>query len=102
RLSAYRDRLVAHFEANPDWGQPEYRKNEMLSFLKAGRDDASTSRETFLWGIPFPIAENGETAEREDGSWDPEAGVIYVWFDAPNNYHTGAGCLRERGRVTHV
>jgi methionyl-tRNA synthetase len=91
RLSAYRDRLVAHFEANPDWVQPEYRKNEMLAFLRGGLEDISISRETFHWGIPFPIAENGESAEREDGSWDPEAGVIYVWFDALINYITGAG-----------
>jgi methionyl-tRNA synthetase len=91
RLSAYRDRLVAHFEANPDWVQPEYRKNEMLAFLRGGLEDISISRETLHWGIPFPIAENGETAEREDGSWDPEAGVIYVWFDALINYITGAG-----------
>jgi methionyl-tRNA synthetase len=91
RLSAYRDRLFAHFEAHPDWVEPEYRKNEMLAFLRQGLEDISISRETFHWGIPFPIAENGETAEREDGSWDPEAGVIYVWFDALINYITGAG-----------
>jgi methionyl-tRNA synthetase len=91
RLSAYRDRLLAHFEAHPDWVEPEYRKNEMLAFLRQGLEDISISRETFHWGIPFPIAENGETAQREDGSWDPEAGVIYVWFDALINYITGAG-----------
>ena len=91
RLSAYRDRLLEHFEANPEWVQPEFRKNEMLAFLRGGLEDISISRETFHWGIPFPIAENGETAEREDGSWDPEAGVIYVWFDALINYITGAG-----------
>jgi methionyl-tRNA synthetase len=91
RLSAYRDRLLEHFGAHPDWVQPEYRKNEMLAFLRAGLDDISISRETLHWGIPFPIAENGETAQREDGSWDPEAGVIYVWFDALINYITGAG-----------
>ena len=91
RLSAYRDRLLAHFEANPDWVQPEYRRNEMLGFIRQGLEDISISRETFHWGIPFPIAENGETAQREDGSWDPEAGVIYVWFDALINYITGAG-----------
>jgi methionyl-tRNA synthetase len=91
RLSAYRDRLVAYFEAHPDFVEPEYRKNEMLAFLRQGLDDISISRETFHWGIPFPIAENGETAQREDGSWDPEAGVIYVWFDALINYITGAG-----------
>jgi methionyl-tRNA synthetase len=91
RLSAYRDRLLAHFEAHPDFVEPEYRKNEMLAFLRQGLDDISISRETFHWGVPFPIAENGETAQREDGSWDPEAGVIYVWFDALINYITGAG-----------
>jgi methionyl-tRNA synthetase len=91
RLSAYRDRLLAHFEAHPDWVEPEFRRNEMLAFLRGGLEDISISRETFRWGIPFPIAENGETAQREDGSWDPEAGVIYVWFDALINYITGAG-----------
>jgi methionyl-tRNA synthetase len=91
RLSAYGDRLLAQFEAHPDWVQPEYRKNEMLAFIRAGLEDISISRETFHWGIPFPIAENGETSQREDGSWDPEAGVIYVWFDALINYITGAG-----------
>jgi methionyl-tRNA synthetase len=97
RLSAYRDRLLAHFEAHPDFVEPEYRKNEMLAFLKGGLEDISISRETFHWGIPFPIAENGETAEREDGSWDPEAGVIYVWFDALINYITGAGFPDDPG-----
>ena len=91
RLSAYRDRLLAYFEEHPDWVEPEYRKNEMLAFLRQGLEDISISRETFRWGIPFPIAENGESAQREDGSWDPEAGVIYVWFDALINYITGAG-----------
>jgi methionyl-tRNA synthetase len=91
RLSAYAERLLAHYDANPDWVQPEHRKNEMLAFIRQGLDDISISRETFQWGIPFPIAENGETAQREDGSWDPEAGVIYVWFDALINYITGAG-----------
>jgi len=91
RLSAYADRLLAWYENHPDWVEPEYRKNEMLSFIRGGLDDISISRETLRWGIPFPIAENGETAQREDGSWDPEAGVIYVWFDALINYITGAG-----------
>jgi methionyl-tRNA synthetase len=91
RLSAYGARLLAHFEANPDWVQPEYRKNEMLAFLRAGLEDISISRETFHWGIPFPIAEDGSSSQLEDGSWDPAAGVIYVWFDALINYITGAG-----------
>ena len=91
RLSAYRDRLAAHFEAHPDWVQPEYRKNEMLSFLRGGLEDISISRETLDWGIPFPIREDGSEAIGADGSPDPNAGVIYVWFDALINYITGAG-----------
>jgi methionyl-tRNA synthetase len=63
----------------------------MLGFIRQGLQDFSISRAGATWGIPFPIAENGETAQREDGSWDPEAGTIYVWYDALINYITGAG-----------
>ena len=65
----------------------------MLGFIRGGLEDFSISRERTPgdWGIPFPIAENGETALREDGTWDPEAGKIYVWYDALINYVTGAG-----------
>ncbi len=91
RLSAYRDRLLAHYATHPDWVQPEYRRNEMLAFLRQGLDDISISRETFSWGIPFPIREDGSDAVLADGSPDPAAGVIYVWFDALINYITGAG-----------
>ena len=93
RLSAYQERLERHFAENPDFVQPDYRRNEMLGFIRGGLQDFSISRERTPggWGIPFPIAENGETARREDGSWDPEAGVIYVWYDALINYITGAG-----------
>jgi methionyl-tRNA synthetase len=93
RLSAYQERLERHFAGHPDFVQPDYRRNEMLGFIRGGLQDFSISRERTPggWGIPFPIAENGETAQREDGSWDPEAGVIYVWYDALINYITGAG-----------
>jgi methionyl-tRNA synthetase len=93
RLSAYQERLEQFFADHPDFVQPEYRRNEMLGFIRGGLEDFSISRERTPggWGIPFPIAENAETALREDGSWDPEAGVIYVWFDALINYITGAG-----------
>jgi len=93
RLSAYQERLERHFAEHPEFVQPDYRRNEMLGFIRNGLEDFSISRERTPgdWGIPFPIAENGETAQREDGSWDPEAGKIYVWFDALINYITGAG-----------
>ena len=93
RLSAYQERLERHFAEHPDFVEPDYRRNEMLGFIRQGLEDFSISRERTPgdWGIPFPIAENGETALREDGSWDPEAGKIYVWYDALINYITGAG-----------
>ena len=91
RLSAYQERLLDYYEQHPDFVQPDYRRNEMLGFIRGGLEDFSISRAGATWGIPFPIAENGETAQREDGSWDPEAGTIYVWYDALINYITGAG-----------
>jgi methionyl-tRNA synthetase len=91
RLSAYQERLERHFIDNPEFVEPAYRRNEMLGFIRQGLEDFSISRAGSGWGIPFPIAEDGGSAQREDGSWDPEAGTIYVWFDALINYITGAG-----------
>jgi methionyl-tRNA synthetase len=91
RLSAYQQRLLDYYEANPDFVQPDYRRNEMLGFIRQGLEDFSISRAGATWGIPFPIGEDGQTAQRADGSWDPEAGTIYVWYDALINYITGAG-----------
>ena len=93
RLSAYQERIERHFADHPEFVQPDYRRNEMLGFIRGGLEDFSISRERTPadWGIPFPIAENGETSQREDGSWDPEAGKIYVWYDALINYITGVG-----------
>ena len=91
RLSAYQERLERYYAEHPDWVQPEYRKNEMLGFIRQGLEDISISRETFSWGIPFPIRADGSEAVLPDGTPDPAAGVIYVWFDALINYITGAG-----------
>jgi methionyl-tRNA synthetase len=91
RLSAYQERLERYYADHPDFVQPDFRRNEMLGFIRGGLEDFSISRAGAEWGIPFPIAENGETAQREDGTWDPEAGTIYVWYDALINYITGAG-----------
>ena len=75
----------------------------MLGFIRDGLEDFSISRERTPggWGIPFPIAENGETAQREDGTWDPEAGTIYVWYDALINYVTGAGFPADPAAFAH-
>ncbi len=76
RLSAYRDRLLEHYETHPDACRPESRRNEVLSVIRGGLQDFSISRTSFDWGIPLP--------------WDP-AHVNYVWFDALTNYITAAG-----------
>ncbi|MBA3235332.1 MAG: methionine--tRNA ligase [Chloroflexi bacterium] len=93
RLSAYQDRLERHFADHPEFVQPDYRRNEMLGFIRSGLEDFSISRERTPgdWGIPFPVREDGTSALLDDGSWDPDAGKIYVWFDALINYITGAG-----------
>src|SRR6476659_7683321 len=103
RLSAYQERMERHYAEHPTFVQPDYRRTEMLGFIRPGLADFSISRERTPgdWGIPFPIAENGETSQREDGSWDPEAGKIYVWYDALINYITGAGFPDDPDAFAH-
>ncbi|MEZ5925054.1 MAG: methionine--tRNA ligase [Hyphomicrobiaceae bacterium] len=76
RLSAFQDRLLAHYEANPDFILPPERRNEVVSFVRGGLQDLSVSRTTFEWGVPVP---------------DAPGHVMYVWVDALTNYITGAG-----------
>ncbi len=91
RLSAYQERLERHYAEHPDFVQPEYRRNEMLGFIRGGLEDFSISRAGATWGIPFPIRADGSSSQLPDGTWDPDAGTIYVWYDALINYITGAG-----------
>ena len=76
RLSAFQDRLLAHYEANPDFICPETRRNEVVSFVRSGLKDLSISRTTFDWGVPITFAPGH---------------VSYVWFDALLNYVTAIG-----------
>ena len=76
KLSAYGDKLLAHYEANADFIAPSERRNEVMSFVKSGLRDLSISRTTFDWGIPVPN--------------DPKH-IMYVWVDALTNYITAAG-----------
>ncbi|UXA05858.1 methionine--tRNA ligase [Mycobacterium sp. SMC-2] len=76
RLSAYADRLLAHYEANPDFIAPEARRNEVVSFVSGGLRDLSISRTSFDWGVKVP---------------DHPDHVMYVWVDALTNYLTGVG-----------
>ena len=76
RLSAWQDRLLAFYEANPDFIGPPSRRNEVVSFVRGGLQDLSVSRTTFNWGVPVP---------------GDDAHVMYVWLDALTNYITGVG-----------
>ncbi len=76
RLSKYQDKLLELFENNPDFLQPDTRRNEMIAFVKQGLEDLCISRSTFDWGIPVPIDDKH---------------VIYVWLDALTNYITALG-----------
>jgi methionyl-tRNA synthetase len=98
RLSAYQERLERHYAEHPDWVQPEYRRNEMLGFMRGGLEDFSVSRAGAPWGLPFPIREDGSSAQLPDRSWDPAAGTVYVWFDALTNYVTAVGFPAEPAR----
>ena len=98
RLSAYQEPLERYYAEHPGWVQPEYRKNEMLGFIRQGLEDFSVSREKAPWGIPFPIMPDGSSSQLPDGTWNPDAGTVYVWFDALTNYVTGVGFPDEPDR----
>jgi methionyl-tRNA synthetase len=76
RLSAYQERLLAYYEANPDFIRPDSRRNEVMRFVEGGLSDLSISRTSFDWGVKVPGSENH---------------VMYVWLDALTNYLTGIG-----------
>lgn len=76
RLSKYQDKLLKLYEENPDFIQPESRKNEMISFINEGLTDLSVTRSSFDWGVRVPFDEKH---------------IVYVWIDALSCYLTGVG-----------
>ena len=93
-LSAFADRLVSWYEANPEAVRPEGKRNEALAFIKGGLHDISITRTSTRWGVPVP--------------WD-EGHVFYVWYDALVNYLTAIGFGEDDDRfeawwpsVTHL
>lgn len=81
RLSKYQDRLKQFFAENPEFLEPETRRNEMFaSFLDKGLKDLCVSRTTFKWGIPL--------------TFDPKH-IAYVWIDALSNYISALGYLSD-------
>lgn len=82
RLSAYSDRILRYIEENPGFLQPDFRRNEVIAFIKEGLRDVSITRKGTGWGIPVP------------GDADF---VIYVWFDALINYLTAVEYGADEG-----
>ncbi len=85
RMSKYREKLIDYIEKNPKFIQPDYRKNEVLGFLRQELGDLCISRPKarLSWGIEIPF-------DREY--------VTYVWFDALLNYATAVG-LEQKERA---
>ena len=84
RLSAYQKKLLAFYDAHPDFILPETRRNEVVSFVKSGLQDLSVSRTSLSWGVPVP---------------DAPGHVMYVWVDALTNYITGVGYPDEKSAM---
>jgi methionyl-tRNA synthetase len=76
KLSAFQKPLLDFYKKNPNFIQPETRRNEIISFVEGGLRDLSITRTTVRWGIPVP----GE-----------ESHVLYVWFDALTAYLSAVG-----------
>jgi methionyl-tRNA synthetase len=76
KLSGFQQKLLEFYAANPDFIQPESRRNEVLSFVNGGLKNLSITRTTIRWGIPVP----GEAPH-----------VFYVWFDALIGYLSAVG-----------
>ncbi|MDH5796467.1 MAG: methionine--tRNA ligase [Anaplasmataceae bacterium] len=97
RLSVFTDKLLAFYNANPDFIKPSIRANELISFIKGGLKDICISRNNITWGIKVP----NDTDH-----------VMYVWVDALTNYLTLVGYPNtdseqfknfwHNGFITHV
>jgi methionyl-tRNA synthetase len=75
RMSKYQEWLIRYIEENPEFIQPETRRNEVLGFLGKPLEDLCISRpkSRLSWGIPL--------------AFDPDY-VAYVWVDALVNYYS--------------
>jgi len=79
KLSKYEDKLLKHYEDNPDFILPRSRANEVINFVKGGLRDLSVTRTSFTWGVKMPESLNDDNH------------VMYVWLDALMNYITALG-----------
>ena len=85
KTSQYQKWLIDHINSNPDFIKPDFRRNEVLGFLKEELHDLCVSRpkSRMAWGIEVPFDKDF---------------VTYVWFDALVNYISGAGYPHDMKR----
>lgn len=85
KLSKYQGWLMDYIQTHPDFIRPDYRRNEILGFLREPLEDLCITRpkSRLSWGIEYP------------GSQDH---VVYVWFDALLNYLTALGYPAEESK----
>lgn len=86
KISDYQQWLIDHIGSNPDFIKPDFRRNEVLGFLREPLQDLciSRSKSRMSWGIEVPFDKNF---------------VTYVWFDALINYISGIGYPGDAARL---
>ncbi len=83
RLSKYQKWLIGYINENPEFVMPEFRKNEVMGFLREELTDLCISRpkKRMSWGVELPFDKDY---------------VVYVWFDALMNYLSGCGYFDDK------
>jgi methionyl-tRNA synthetase len=89
KLSNYEDKLIKHYEQNPDFIMPRSRANEVINFVKGGLRDLSVTRTSFTWGVKMPDSINDDKH------------VMYVWLDALLNYVTALGFGKDEAKMNY-
>ena len=89
KLSKYEDKLLKHYEENPDFILPRSRANEVINFVKGGLRDLSVTRTSFTWGVKMPESLNDDKH------------VMYVWLDALLNYITALGYGKDEANMNY-
>lgn len=82
KMSAYQPWLIEYIKSHPEFILPDFRRNEVLGFLKQPLGDLCISRpkSRLSWGIELPFDKDY---------------VCYVWFDALINYISAIGYLSD-------
>ena len=86
KLSAFQEKLLALYEAVPDFVRPSSKMNEVISFVKSGLKDLSISRTSFKWGIKI----NNDQSNQH---------IMYVWLDALTNYISALGFPNQEDQL---